>query len=445
MFILLAAYAVMTLLAAIHMPGQMAAKWGRVYVTLLMIAVAIFFKREYKLGPAVIGFICFAGLYMLAGLYSNQPITAIKYKGLYLVLVIAGGFVAQSVRSERDLRIGLRCLVCAGALVGSAMLFDLVKNPAAMGRIGRFEPWEIVATIVGAICGPLGIICAFSALYDRSKIWKIISYASGGSLALCIVYSGSRGGLFMAGIGCMIVGMPVIKRPVLAISAFTLVSVVAYIILSLAGNTDSAERLTEVNFDSRAEKWALAGSMFREKMMFGAGWVAEDAKVEGGSTANMHNMYLQIAVEMGVLGLIVFCSAMSVVGFHILSMFRRARVAKSHIEIAYLAVGLMAAILAFGMVESGPLMGSTAAGILLAFSIGLIDRNAELIKIEGAWINDQDDWRDEGEGDQDGPDDNGDWLDSWDGEAGDVDSSGNGHAMHRQTSHDSREDHADGY
>lgn len=405
MLILLAGYAMLTLLGSIVSPGQMVAKWGRVYVNLLLVMIAVFLRRDFKMGPASMAFVGFAILYMLVGLYSSQPFTAVKYKGLYLVLVLSGIFTAQSIKSERELRIGMRMMVITGIFIASAMLLDMARNPAALSRIGRFEPWGIVATRVGAACGPIGIICAFCALYDKSKSWKILAYVVGGTLAVLIVYSGSRGGLFMAGIGCFIIALPVIKRPVLAATSAILVGLVTYAVLSVASNSESAERFTEFNFDSRAEKWALAADMFREKLFFGAGWVVETGKIESGSTANLHNIYNQVAVEMGLFGLGVFFLALLIVVARAILVINETRSTGKNAEVAFLPLGLITAVLAFGIVESGPLMGSTTTGILLAFSIGWIDRLHALNLQEryafddhgGAW----DSWDDHDDGDWD--------------------------------------------
>lgn len=382
-----AVFLLLTPLAVAEITGQSAAKWGRVYVTLLVFVVGLFYSKHYKIGPALGTFLVFAGLYFLGSVWSDLMFQAMKFKGLYIALVLAGGFMAYSVRSEADLRSGIRLFVSAGALIAVIMLTDFVRNPAAISNVGRFEPWGLVATRVGAICGPIGIICAFCALYDRSKFWKILAYSVGGSLCLCIIYSGSRGGLFMAGIGCFIIGMPVIKRPVLA--AFVLIGALGafYVVTSLAsaGDEEATTRITEVNFDSRASKWQEASDRFAEKPFFGEGWVYETTDREAGSTANMHSLYLQIAVEIGMFGLVAFVLSMIVISTRAMWVVKQARRQRTFVEIAFFAVGLTTAIFCYGIVEAAPITGGTITGMLLPFGIGLIDRLSELIRAEEEW------------------------------------------------------------
>ncbi|MCA9283752.1 MAG: hypothetical protein KDA22_00955, partial [Phycisphaerales bacterium] len=113
------------------------------------------------------------------------------------------------------------------------------------------------------------------------------------------------------------------------------------------------------------------------------------------------------------------------------------RVDRRYNELAYYAVGLCIAVFCYGIVESAVITGGTIVGLLLPFSIALVDRISEFIREHQAWALAYDDGYDDGSGgwDHEGHDD-GD--DSWDHEHN-ADDEGHHHGDHESPGyHDAR-------
>ena len=107
--------------------------------------------------------------------------------------------------------------------------------------------------------------------------------------------------------------------------------------------------------------------------MIGIGWLHF-----GKSSANCHNLYLQVLTETGIVGSAIFLAAL-------VQILLRSRNVKYELygtdqpELLALPLGLLASIAVHGMVEASALFGTTALPLLLGYSVGLIDRLPALI------------------------------------------------------------------
>ena len=215
MFLLTGAFFVVSPISAASLfPFTVPAKFGRVYITLLLLFVGIFFFRAYRLGQTAFVFLAFVALYVFASLWSDYPLDAIKYKGLYGLSVITGFLLARSIRNLRDLEIGMRALVTGAAVFGALMLVEVAKNPSTVFHLERLAFWGMNANRIGQTLAPMLIIMAYVSIFDRSPVWRLASYVIGGILGILLMYTGSRGGVGEAVIGCFIVAIPLIRRPV---------------------------------------------------------------------------------------------------------------------------------------------------------------------------------------------------------------------------------------
>ncbi len=66
-------------------------------------------------------------------------------------------------------------------------------------------------------------------------------------------------------------------------------------------------------------------------------------------------------------------------------MLRTIRDYGIRLPVAYLAVGYVVAILAHGFIEAGTTRGSTLNALMLPFALGLFDRIPEMLRGEGIW------------------------------------------------------------
>lgn len=226
------------------------------------------------------------------------------------------------------------------------------------------------------------IICASAvAFYDRSKPWRLLAYGIAAIQALAIISSGSRGGAFMAAIGIFACALPLIRRPVLLAFTVGVIYFAGGFILD-AVSPRASERLGDLSFDTRRVEWAKGWEYFSASPFIGQGWVSDEGGREGGSTQNMHSVYMQVLAETGMVGAVVFGVMLAFVLWRAFMLYVYARTHHADTRYVYFTVGLMGALLAHCMAESSTIMGSNINGLMLPFTIGLVDRLRELMAQE---------------------------------------------------------------
>ncbi|MGI9014178.1 MAG: O-antigen ligase family protein [Phycisphaerales bacterium] len=365
--------------AATSFPLVVPAKYGRIYCTVLVILLGFLVARVYRIRPVGIMFLAFVGLYALAGLWSDSPLDAIKYKGLYFAVVISGFFVAYALRSLSDFTNGMRLfgLACAG--FAALIVLDMARNPSAISHVGRLAAWGMNGNRIGQTAAPMLTICAYLALYDPAKMWKVFGYCVGAVLGIIIIYTGSRGAAAEGMLGCFIVGIPLMKRPGLFAVVLIMFSITVYLAYTYSGASDEASsRFLDVSLDTRADPWSEAEYYMQGSPVFGVGWVSQIGSSGGETTQNMHSMYMQVAVEAGLVGLAVLFLAMLAIFVKGWNELRNMRAVGTHVHTMYFAVAMLVSIFAHGALEAGTITGSLVNSMLLPFAIGLLDRLPEL-------------------------------------------------------------------
>jgi len=167
----------------------------------------------------------------------------------------------------------------------------------------------------------------------------------------------------MAVLGASIQFIPWMKRPgrLIAIAAS-----LAVILLVFSGNVDPAavDRLTS-DENTRSGMWKAGLQLFFQSPVVGHGWLSSS----GRGTANLHNVYLQILAETGIVGGVLFLLGV----FAIARLIRRLAPKIQPVDrpIYYLALGLVVALMVHGMVESALILGSTVNTMLFGFALGL--------------------------------------------------------------------------
>lgn len=366
--------------AAIHIPGYEAFKYARLYCNILIVAVGIFLMRAGKPRPAGLVFFMWAVYYMAAALYGPSPIPGIKFKGLYVLVVLSGLVAAYGLRSMDDLKIGLRVILLASGVFALILFKEMATNPGAVAA-GRLVAFGLNPSRIGQECAPMLICASTVVFYDKSKKWRILAAGIAGVLALAIVASGSRGGAFMAAIGIFACALPMIKRPVLLVVTLAGVYLIGGFIMN-AVSPQASERLGDLSFETRRGEWAKAWDYFFESPIVGQGWVMDEDGRAGGSTQNMHSVYMSVLAETGLVGVAVFGVTLAFVLWRSFTLYLYARSNHLDTRYVYFAVGLMGALLAHCMAESSTIMGSNINGLMLPFTIGLVDRLREMLAQE---------------------------------------------------------------
>ena len=166
----------------------------------------------------------------------------------------------------------------------------------------------------------------------------------------------------------------VIMSCAIPIAILQLVAVTAG--FDLASKIPGLSRITEVGTGKKKENtrqgmWNYALRRYNAASpLIGVGWLNFG---KGKTSANCHNLYLQVLTETGIVGSAIFLSAL-------VQILLRSRAVKYDLygsaqpELLALPLGLLASIAVHGMVESSALFGTSALPLLLGYSVGLIDR-----------------------------------------------------------------------
>lgn len=381
-FMLLAPISAAAGLGALHV----VAKYARAGTTTASLLLGTFVYHLFWIRPAGLFFLTFVAFYVISGIWSEAMVWALMNKGLYAMIVVVGLMSAYSIRTLHEFKVSMRILCAAAAGFAVLMLFNLVFDPGAIMRVGRFEPWAMNPNRVGQTAAPMLLCCAYVALYDSSRWAKLAAFATGTALAIIILYTGSRGAAGQAAIGCFIIGIPLMRRPVLAATVLAISALIVYVALETI-DLRATERIQEATLQSREQPWAVAMETFRENPMLGAGWVYN---VERGvpTAANMHSIYMQMLAEAGLVGILIMAFALIATGARVVRNYKFVLNYSNPLTVErtamYFALGGFFAVLAHGAIEAGTVRGSTVNGVLLAFAIGLADRIPELLREERA-------------------------------------------------------------
>ena len=379
-----AAYFVISPLSAASAFAYVVAfKYGRVYVTLLLLFVAFFVLRLYRLRATAVAFLLFVGFYVIAALWSDLPVAALKYKGLYGLAVLSGFMLAYSIRDFRDLELSLRLLLVAATIFAGLILMEFLTNPAALIQNERLSFWDMNPNRIGQSLAAMLILTAYLALYDRSTFWRRTAYIVGSVLGIMLIFTGSRAAAGEAFIGCLVVAIPMFRKPGTLVFLGILVGITIIIVMKTA-EVAGPDRLLDASLDNRQGVWTKAISLWQESPLYGRGWVF-NLVGDRAATANLHSMYLQTLVEAGIFGIGLMAMAM----FYLVNagrgLLRHIREYDVVVPSAYLALAYVVAIFVHGTVESGTLQGSTLNAMMLPFALGLFDRIPEMLRGEDVW------------------------------------------------------------
>lgn len=232
--------------------------------------------------------------------------------------------VAAVITDVASTVIGIRLLLGAAlvgataAAFGALFSFLVLHEPRASGPLD--DPNDLAYVLVAA----LPLIVAFS---PRSTMARACLIGSAAVITAAAATTFSRGGLIALAIALIWV---IMRRAVSAKVIWSLLAAVCAVGLLIAMTAEElvARALSEKtyiageNIDTRLLRWQAAARMLADAPLFGVGpggfrehytSVSRLAEITE-PTAVAHNMYLEVAAELGLLGLIVFV-AMIVTAF----------------------------------------------------------------------------------------------------------------------------------
>jgi len=349
-------------------------KYVRIYSVTLLFVLAIFMFRLVRFRSTVLFLLGYLLFSLLATAWSDNPSQAFLFKTQPLITIMAGVFLAISADSPDKVRHIIRILLFGVLIYAILIWIELVANPYALGFKGRLTAFGINANRIGQSAAPCLIMTAFVALYDQVKKWRMFAYVLSAMLLVIVISSGSRGAVGEALVGLLVLGIPLVRRPIFLCGVFIAIAMAGMVLESFVID-QAADRLTntELSQTNRLKPWSEAWDHFIDAPIYGQGWVFKTYKRAKGSRSNMHSIYLQALAETGLIGFFLLINVGLFSGFRYLWMYFNNQRATGGDTIVYFGASITAAVLAHGVIEYGTITGTAINAILFGFGVGLID------------------------------------------------------------------------
>jgi O-antigen ligase len=283
----------------------------------------------------------------LAGFLGDQLVALVKAAGGFLLFFI----VTQSLRARREIWIVVMAVLGAGLILAVQTIWPIIQGATAVSSLDRATGNVIDPNL---FAGYLVLVIPLALAAGLAARWRWAPLFAGFFMLLlgaALVATLSRGGWLglIVGVATMTLLLPGRRRLILAVASGV---VVILLVGGLAGPV--ADRLGGSGagsplqtFLDRVPIWSTAWSMFVQHPIFGLGLNnfgnyigAFDPSLD---VNQAHDLFLNILVERGVLGISAFAIFL-VVLFRTLGRTLRLAATPTY---RVLAVGVMASFTAF--------------------------------------------------------------------------------------------------
>lgn len=381
LFIIAGGFLALSLLSvAVGFSMFVAAKYARVYSTLLMIVCGVVFYRIHGFDRVVKIFGVFILYSWLSPFWSVVPLTGLLYKGLFVLAFFSGVFLAYSVRDWKEGQQGFRFLVLLSA-IGSAYAIIFYVPPDALTTTlstTRLQFLDLNPGRIGGTAAMMLLACGFVALYDRSRTWRAIGWGTCTLLAVMVTLSGNRSGGLVAAVGMCVTAYPLLQRPRKLVPLLVAAAALAAVGFLVLRDTFGLQRMLTLT-NTRTTQWNSDMDIISQAPIFGHGWIYTG---RDSGYANLHSMYYQVTAEMGLVGLFLFfvCTlAVLVQWYHSFRQLRRIPLGS---EFVMLPLTFVLGVLVMGVFETAGMAGTSADVLFWGFGIGLVDRLPALLRQE---------------------------------------------------------------
>ncbi|MEV6640579.1 O-antigen ligase family protein [Amycolatopsis sp. NPDC051371] len=280
-----------------------------------------------------------------AALHSNGPFTA-EYTVRWLPFLIVTAVLADVASQEVPIRRLLLAAAAGATVAGAGALYSLVVDGQARASGPQPDPNDLAYFLVAAL--PL-----LAALNRRR--WSLPLAAAGVVLVVGAAATFSRGGALglAAAIGWLLLRRVLPWRVLAAaIAAVAALGVGALLVAGPQLNRALQEKsfIAASNVDTRELRWQAAARMLTAHPVLGVGpggfreqYAAESHNAEvDEQTPVAHNMYLEVAAELGLPGFALFAAVVGTAAVASERTVRRANSSPQWTE----AVAIQASLLA---------------------------------------------------------------------------------------------------
>ncbi len=322
--------------------------------------VVFFFSKRKPIQPLVTKFIILFTLILLGSLWSRYPeiLFALKLKDfLYsLIYITAGSYITNLDKMKR--------LIFSLAIPALFTIFICLMNPGQINTSGRIIINDINPNALAADVGTslIVLLILFYILKSNYKFILIPIIIVG----LGVLFkTGSRGGTFSTLIAITIYLMAYkwdVKKIIVVVTG-----VVIFTILIWSGLPEEIKgRLFDIsNMSGRSNFWVVPFQRLSHNPFFGIGALDEISVFYDLRWGSMLNIYLNIYIELGYLGVLVGGMAFGSLLYGIYLSATRIKDPSKYIFLSVIAFGLFS-----GVAESTPMRGNRAVMILFIVFIG---------------------------------------------------------------------------
>lgn len=373
-----------TLSLATELPFIFAMKYARLVITVAICAFGfyVWLERRHPLGRIATLWLLAVGVFVLAALWSSYPVRASLYKGLTMMLVLGGTLVGTQQRNLAETLENVKTIYLA-FLVTCLVIFVGFLGSGGFGGFGRLSVFGINPIGIGESAAFL-IGAALVCVFTTRGGWKTSAAAAICLSVLIILLTGSRGAAVGAVILVVVCLAPSLKRSLLPLLALVGVAVLIVFLLPDQANNDSVSRLSNLDVGDRSSFWYHHLAKFYANPLIGVGWFEQDlfGQLSWGQT---HSVYVTVLVESGIVGGLPWLVFMFILAKYAMEWGLRDRLRQD--LSAYLGAfcfGLIAYFAFKGLIESGPIFGTTAFPFLTSYAIGTLSRAEAVTRERGA-------------------------------------------------------------
>lgn len=366
--------------------GESILKWMRVAVLLCCFLLGLKWFRMPRMEDLSGKLLLLSIVFTAAAGWSTSPIWGFLFKGMFVCAVCASIALANCLGSETDFRALARTMTSA-AVLGSCLV------GYAIFIQGDYEIWhgrlivaQMNANSLAVSASIFGLLCFFHLLIHDALVWKFVAVICIGVMIALIVYSGSRSAVLTLFAGIILL-LPAIAKRQRHVMFLTVCSVIVMSGVSVvwigysegpleqsfsmdAEATDTLRIVDELTKDTRMRVWTTATKTWLAKSpVLGVGWIHRNNR-----WVMVQSSYLQVIVEVGVIGLILVVSFLYSGTLKVLKSLRIARRVRGFQSLMlYVFSATFFAIAFHGFFESAAVVGASPNAILLGFSAAQLD------------------------------------------------------------------------
>lgn len=322
---------------------------------LLLFTIPLFFERgsfRIRRQPVAVLILIFYVLWAFAGLiWSIEPSSTIVYASTFLQFLVLIVALWQIFGNEAG-RVAIMQAYVVGCVIA---VLDGVRN-FATGNEAVYLRFSVSNTDPNeyALVLALGIPMAYELFTRSSKAVRVLNLILIPVLIVGIILSSSRGGTIAAAVALMVfpLGLRALdrfsRRVILTVLALGVVAVPFYwgqIADTVGTNLERigtvGSELTSGTLNERSTIWMGGLTAFSERPLLGSGGGTFPAALEGvmGMRQVAHNTFISVAVEMGVIGFVLFVAIFLTVAIPLLTR-PNAKSMPSLILLATLLIGI---------------------------------------------------------------------------------------------------------